>query len=331
MVKSKEGIKEDLRKEFQEKMKKLLGEDVFLDVTTAGEIEKFSSGSPNLDRELKGGFPKGKIVEASGGEGTGKTTSAIEATAQFQKKYPDELVLWVDLEKVYDNDYTSALGVNTDPSMFKLVRPSNGEDAWTLMIEFAKNHQGGLMVLDSVTLLLPIKEDEGDMGDAQMAAAARMNSQGFRKLMPHLSKNNTTFFAINQLRTNIGGYGASLVTTGGKGWGYYSRTRLVFSRRKPANAKEVGLLDETIIKLAKANYGNRDAEVKTRILYGEGFDAFGDIVDTAVDLDVITKAGSWFSYGDTKIGQGRQSVMDLLHDNLDLFEEIKEKIYNKVV
>ena len=314
---------------FRSRITSLMGNDVFIDPNQAGEIEKFSSGSLVLDVELKGGYPKGKMIEATGDPGTGKTTSAIHCAVEFQKAYPDEEILWLDLEKVFDNEYNKSLGLDTSHN-FTLVRPSTGEDAWTLMIEFAREVQGGLIVLDSVSLLLPIKEYEGDMGDAQMASAARMNSQGLRKIMPHVGKNNTTIFVINQMRTNIGGYGQQMVTTGGKGWSYYARTRLRFFKSMPTDKKELGVFNETKIKLEKATYGNEYSTAETRIVHGEGFDIYGEVVDLATVLGIIDKAGSWYSIDDTKLGQGKTNVSQLFKDNPELFLEIKEKVSEKI-
>ncbi len=324
MAKGKEKSKET----FKSIINSLIGEDLFVDVDNAGDITKFSSGSPALDLKLKGGFPKGKVIELVGDPATGKTTCAISTAAEFQFDYPNEPILWLDLEKVFDNKYNESLGLDTkDREKFMLARPHSGEDAWSIMIEFAKNFSGGLIVLDSVPLLLPEKEDEGDMGDAQMASAARMNSQGFRKYFPHASKNNTTMIAINQLSSNIGGYGAQLVTSGGRRWGYYARTRLRFYKSMPTKKEDVGEFNETRIKLEKATYGDEYTEAATRIIKGKGFDKYGDIVDMASDLGIVNKAGSWYSYGDAKLGQGKDSVKKLFEDNEEFYEEVKTKVY----
>lgn len=313
--------------DFKSVLNKLIGDDHFVDVDDAGTIDKFSSGSLALNRELQGGLPKGKLAELIGDPATGKTTCAISAAAKYQEKYPHAVILWIDLEGVFDKAYSKRLGLKVDDrEKFMLVRIGSGEDVWTTMIAFAKTFVDGLIVLDSVPLILPIKEEEGEMGDAQMAAAARLNSQGFRKFMPHMIKNGITFIAINQLTSNIGGYGASLVTSGGKRWGFYARTRLRFYKSQPANKADIGEFNETRIKLEKATYGNEAVEAATRIIKGKGFDVWGDIVDIASDLGIINKAGSWYSYGDAKLGQGKDSVKQMFEDNEDFFKEIEEKV-----
>lgn len=289
-------------------------------------IEKFPTGSPKMDIKLKGGYPKGKIVEFSGESGSGKTTTCIEGSAQFQKKYPNEYILWVDLEDVYDPEYNSNIGLDINKN-FILVKPETGEQAWDIIVEFCRNFKGGLVVLDSVALLLPEKEDEGSVGDANMALAARMNSKGLRKIMPHLSKNKITFFVINQMRSKIGVmFGNPNVTTGGRGWEYYSRTRVYCSTSKG----EEGISAIHRYKLVKANYGIKDSVIETSIVYGQGIDKEMELIDLAVEANIIDKSGSWFSYAETKLGQGVGSVKEILMDNPELFEEIKTKLDEKI-
>ena len=288
------------------------------------EIVKFSTGSLKLDVELKGGYPKGTFIESAGFQGAGKTTSCIEAAVQFQKAFPDELILWVDIEKVFDKVYFQRLGLDTNPERFILLRTRTGEEAFEAMIEFGKSVKGGFIVLDSVTLLLPEKEDESDMGQAQMGSQARLMSQGLRKLFPHSSKNETTVFFINQLREKLGVmYGKNTTTTGGKSLGFYTRTRLEMSRVK-------GEYEETSfgcnILLEKATFGNEKQKVNTHLLLDGGFDKIADIMDLGVESGVLTKAGAWFVYGETKIGQGKEQTRALLEDNLELSNEIEIKI-----
>lgn len=249
------------------------------------------------------------------------TTSCLHGATEFQKTYPKELILWVDLEDVYDPEYNEAIGLKINGN-FILVKPETGEQAWDIIIEFCRNVKGGLVVLDSVALLLPEKEDEGSVGDANMALAARMNSKGLRKIMPHLSKNKTTFFVINQLRSQIGGYGDPNVTTGGKAWAYYARTRI---KCTPLKGEE-GISSKHKFKLIKANYGIKDSVVETSIVYGHGIDKEMELIELAVEAEIIKKSGSWFSYGDTKLGQGIQAVKEIMMDNPELFEEIKNQL-----
>lgn len=313
---------------FKDTIHKMFGKNSGIIVKDLAErtIEKFPTGSPKMDIALKGGYPKGKVVEFSGDPGGGKTTSCLHGATEFQKTYPNEPILWVDLEDVYDPEYNEAIGLNITDN-FILVKPDTGEQAWDIIIEFCRNVKGGLVVLDSVALLLPEKEDEGSVGDANMALAARMNSKGLRKIMPHLSKNRTTFFVINQLRSQIGGYGDPNVTTGGKAWAYYARTRI---KCTPLKGEE-GISSKHKFKLIKANYGIKDSVVETSIIYGQGIDKELELIDLAVEAGIVNKSGSWFSYADTKLGQGIGSVKEILMDNPELFEEIKSKLNEKKI
>lgn len=288
-------------------------------------IEKFRTGSYLLTADLKGGWAKGTLIEIYGDNGSGKTTLCASAIAEHQKSYPDEPILWVDLEKVFDPVYFQTLGVNIDPEKFILVRPSVGEEAWEIMISFAKTFQKGAIVLDSVALLLPVKEDEGQVGDAQMAAAARMNSQGLRKLFPYMGFGKTTMFAINQVRKNIGGYGDPTVTTGGGSWAFYARTRIQSSSSKG----EVGEYANHKFKQVKSNYGNKDIVTETTINYGEGFDRMKELLALCVDEGIVTKSGSWYKYGEDQLGQGADSVTEILKDNPELVEIFETQLIEK--
>lgn len=285
-------------------------------------MTKFPTGSLAFDADLKGGWSKGTLIEIYGPSGSGKTTICIHGVAEHQKEYPDEPVLWVDLEKVFDPVYFQKIGIDISPEKFILVRPSTGEDAWELMINFAKTFANGVIVLDSVALLLPIKEEEGQVGDAQMASAARMNSQGLRKLFPSMHLGGTTVFAINQVRKNIGGYGDPTVTTGGGAWEFYARTRIKTAKTKGAE----GEYSNNRFKQIKSNYGKQDVETETSIEYGVGINRVKELLTLCVDNDVIKRGGSWFSYGEMKLGQGADNVVDLLRDNIELQEELILKL-----
>lgn len=285
-------------------------------------IEKFKTGSYILNKDLNGGYAKGTLIEIYGPAGSGKTTACVSAVAEHQKEYPNEPVLWVDLEKVFDPVYFQKIGINIEPENFILVRPNTGEDAWELMINFAKVFQNGVIVLDSVALLLPAKEDEGQVGDAQMASAARMNSQGLRKLFPYIGFGKTTMFAINQIRKNIGGYGDPNVTTGGGAWEFYARTRIATSRSK-GELEEYG---KHKFKQVKSNYGNQDVITETYISYGKGIDSMMELLDLCVENSIIKKSGAWFSYEGTNIGQGFDNTIDMLNDNPELVQELEGKL-----
>lgn len=309
---------------FKDNVNKMFGKNSGILIENLSErvIEKFPTGSPKLNIKLKGGYPKGKIVEFSGDPQSGKTTACIEGASEFQKTYPDEVILWVDLEDVYDPEYNTNIGLEINKN-FILVKPDTGEQAWDIIIDFCRKFKGGLIVLDSVALLLPESEDKGSVGDANMALAARMNSKGLRKIMPHLSKNKTTFFVINQMRSKIGiMFGNPNTTTGGRGWEYYARTRVYCS----ASKGEDGVSAKHKFKLIKANYGVKDSVVETSIVYGHGIDKELELIELAVEADIINKSGSWFSYAETKLGQGISAVKEVMMDNPELFEEIKNKV-----
>ena len=311
-------------KDFRELIKKTFGKNSGILIEDADniKIEKFPSGSFLLDLDLKGGWAKGTLIEIFGENQSGKTTTVIHAVAEHQKKYPEEPILWVDLEKVYDPYYFKQIGIDISEDKFILLRPSSGEDTWESIISFVKTFDNGVIVLDSVALLLPKKEDEGRVGDAQMALAARMNSQGLRKLFPYMKPGGTTVFAINQTRKNIGGYGDPNVTTGGEAWDFYARTRVKTSVSKG----EAGEYSVHKFKQVKSNYGKKDVITETTISYGKGFDTKKEILLACIANDIIQKNGSWFSYGDTRLGQGLDNVSNLIGDNPELYDELVNKL-----
>ena len=286
------------------------------------KIERFSTGSYLLDMDLKGGWAKGTVIEVSGENQSGKTTSAIHAVAEHQLKYPNELVLWVDLEKVFDPDYFERIGVNISTDKFMLMRPSSGEDTWQSIIEFTKTFQNGIIVIDSAALLLPKREQEGMVGDQQMGSSGKLNSQGFRMLFPHMKLGGTTVFVLNQVRSSIGGYGDPNVTTGGRSFDFYARTRI----RTSTSKGEAGEYAIHKFKQIKSNYGKKDVVTETTISYGEGFDITKEILMASIQKGIVDKSGSWFAYGETKLGQGMDNVVELLEDNPELFEEISNKV-----
>ena len=286
------------------------------------KVDKFSTGSLSLDIQLEGGFPRGKMAEIFGINQSGKSSLCFESTSQFQKKYKGEPVMLIDLGDTFEPSYVKSLGVDISNNFF-LMKPKTGEDAYELMINFAKNFQGGLIILDSVSLLLPAKEEEGDMGAFQMGSAGRLNSQGLRKLFPHTSKNNTTVLFINQIRDTFDQY-KPVATSGGKSIPFYARTRLNMSKVKGEDEVSNGCN----IKLEKATYGQEGVRVNTfRLLKGR-FDVLREIIDIGSEIGLIQKSGSWFSYGDTKIGQGFSSVRVMLEDNPELAKELEDKIRN---
>lgn len=284
------------------------------------EYERFSSGSLLLDRNLKSGFVKGTVVELFGQTGSGKTTACIHAIAEHQKKYPDEIILWIDLEKTFDPYYFKKIGIDLDPEKFILLRPEKGEEVWESIITMTRTYKKGAIVLDSVALLLNEKEFEGDVGDAQMAGAARMNSQGFRKLFPFVKFGGTTIFCINQTRKSLGVMmGDNNVTTGGECWGFYSRTRIKCTVAKGSE----GIYGKHKYRLVKATYGHKDSVAETTIYYGEGINKLRELVDLCVEYEILQKKGAFFYYKETNIAQGQDKLVVMLQDNPELTEELE--------
>ena len=325
MTKTKEGPSfADYKKEMTKYFGKASG--VVINKPEDLKIEKFSTGSMLLDAELAGGYPKGKVVELYGDNSTGKTTTAIHAAKEHQAKYPGEPILWIDLEQVFDPAYNESIGLKcTEGDEFILLRPSIGEDVYKAAIDFCKLNRGGLVVIDSVSLILPAKEDEGDVGDAQMASQARLNSQGLRMLFPHASHSGTTVMFLNQVRSKIGGYGDTDVTSGGRAIPFYSRVRLKTNRSKGEEGVSMGIS----YKIIKGTFGKPGCEgslIRTSILFGEGLDRISEIIDVALEHGVLLKSGSWFSYEGNQLAQGKHAVRDLLKEDQNLLKEIMDKV-----
>lgn len=316
--------KENKIKEYKGLLNKMFGKNsgIIIEDPDNIVIEKFPTGSYILDKDLKGGWAKGTVIEIFGDSGSGKTTTCIHAVSEHQKKYPEEPVLWIDLEKVFDPVYFKTLGININSENFILLRPYAGEDVWESIIAFTKEFKKGIIIIDSISLILPKKEEEGMVEDHAMASAARLNSKALRKLFPHIHMGGTTIFAINQIRKNIGGYGDPNVTTGGEALKYYCRTRIATSKSKG----ELGEYSNNKFKQLKSNYGNQDVVTETSIEYGIGFNKTKELLRLAVENEIVNKGGSWFSYGDIKLGQGEDNVVILLNDNPELFDEIFKKI-----
>lgn len=289
------------------------------------EYERFSSGSLLLDRNLKGGLVKGTVIELFGQTGSGKTTACIHAVAEHQKKYPDEIVLWIDLEKTFDPVYFQTIGIDLNPDKFVLLRPEKGEEVWESMIAMARDYKKGIVVLDSVTLLLNEKEFEGEVGDAVMAGAARMNSQGFRKLFPYIKFGGTTFMCINQTRKSLGVMmGDNNVTTGGECWGFYSRTRLKCTVSKGVETQ----YGKHKYRLVKATYGHKDTVAETAIYYEKGINKLRELADLCTEYEILTKKGAYYYYDNTNIAQGQDKLVEMLEDNYELSEELEQKLLN---
>jgi recombination protein RecA len=291
----------------------------------AQEIESISSGSLTLDYALGvGGYPKGRVIEIYGPESSGKTTLTLHAIAECQKA--GGIAAFIDAEHAFDRFYAQNLKVNIDELI--ISQPDNGEQALEITDNLIRSGAIDLVVIDSVAALTPRSEIEGEMGDSKMGLHARLMSQALRKLTSNISKTNCTVIFINQLREKIGVmFGNPETTTGGNALKFYSSVRLDIRRStqiKDSNGNVLG--NKTRVKVVKNKVAPPFKLSEFDIMYSKGISKMGEIIDLGVDHDIIDKSGSWFSYGETKLGQGRDSVKAILTDNPDLCEELEAKI-----
>ncbi len=292
------------------------------------DIPSISSGSIALDIALGvGGYPKGRIIEIYGPESSGKTTLAIHAIAEVQKQ--GGIAAIVDAEHAFDRFYAEKLGVNT--SELLISQPDNGEQALEIADQLIRSSAIDILVVDSVAALTPKAEIEGDMGDSRMGLQARLMSQALRKLTATISKTNTCCIFINQLREKIGVmFGNPETTTGGNALKFYASVRLDIRRIGQIKDGENVMGNHTRVKVIKNKVAPPFRKAEFDIMYGEGISKAGEIIDLGVDYDIIKKSGSWFSYGETKLGQGRESVKNLIIDNPELAEELEGKIIDAI-
>lgn len=288
------------------------------------EVEVISSGSVTLDRALGvGGFPKGRIIEIYGPESSGKTTLAIHAIAEAQKK--GGIAAIIDAEHAFDQFYAQALGVDTENLL--ISQPDNGEQALEIADNLIRSGAIDILVVDSVAALTPKAEIEGEMGDSQMGLQARLMSKALRKLTASINKANTCCIFINQLRDKIGVmFGNPETTTGGNALKFYSSIRIDIRRSSAIKNADAVIGNRTRVKIVKNKVAPPFRQAEFDIMYGEGISKVGEIIDLGVEYGIINKSGSWYSYGDTKLGQGRDAVKDLLKDNPELTEELEAAI-----
>ena len=292
-------------------------------------VEAIPTGSLALDAALGiGGVPKGRIIENYGPESSGKTTLALHILAQAQKQGGE--VAFVDAEHALDPDYAAALGVDTDNML--VSQPDTGEQALEITDALVRSGAVDAIVVDSVAALVPKQEIEGEMGDTFVGLQARLMSQALRKLAGTISKTNCVVIFINQLRMKIGVmYGNPETTTGGNALKFYSSVRL--DVRKVEAIKEGGNVigSKTRVKVVKNKVAPPFREAYFDIMYGEGISKWGELVDLAVQMDIIQKSGSWFSMGDERIGQGKDSVKNFLMNNPDIAEDVEAKVREKLI
>jgi recombination protein RecA len=288
------------------------------------ELETISSGSISLDSCLGvGGYPKGRIIEIYGPESSGKTTLTLHAIAEAQKK--GGIAAFIDAEHAFDRAYAAKLGVDTENLL--ISQPDNGEQALEITENLIRSGAIDIIVIDSVAALTPKSEIEGEMGDSKMGLQARLMSQALRKLTGTISKTNCCCIFINQLRDKIGVmFGSPETTTGGNALKFYSSMRLDIRRIGQLKDGDSVNGNRVRVKIVKNKVAPPFRSSEFDILYGEGISKVGEIVDLGVDLNVIKKAGSWYSYTETKIGQGRDAAKQTLLDNPDLMDELEVKV-----
>ena len=292
---------------------------------TVEKVESISSGSIGLDIALGvGGYPKGRVIEIYGPESSGKTTLTLHAIAECQKE--GGIAAFIDAEHAFDRFYAEKLGV--DLGELVISQPDNGEQALEIADNLIRSGAVDALVIDSVAALTPKSEIEGEMGDSKMGLHARLMSQALRKLTASISKTNCTVFFINQLREKIGVmFGNPETTTGGNALKFYASVRIDIRRSTQLKNTEGGVLgNKTRVKIVKNKVAPPFKTAEFDIMYGEGISKIGEILDIGVERDIIEKSGSWFSYGGSKLGQGRDSVKSILKDNPELMEELEQKI-----
>ena len=289
------------------------------------DIEFISSGSIGLDYALGiGGYPRGRVIEIYGPESSGKTTLTLHAIAECQKA--GGIAAFIDAEHAFDRFYAQNLGVNIDELI--ISQPDHGEQALEIADNLIRSGAVDIIVIDSVAALTPKSEIEGEMGDSKMGLHARLMSQALRKLTSTISKTNCTVFFINQLREKIGVmFGNPETTTGGNALKFYASVRLDIRRStqlKESTGNAMG--NKTRVKVVKNKVAPPFKVCEYDIMYGEGISKVGEILDIGTQAGIVDKSGSWFSYGDTKLGQGRDAVKNLLKDNPELCDELEGKI-----
>ena len=288
------------------------------------DIPVIPSGSITLDVALGvGGYPKGRVIEIYGPESSGKTTLAIHAIAEAQKQ--GGIAAFIDAEHAFDSYYAQKLGVDVENLL--ISQPDNGEQALEIADSLIRSSAIDIIVIDSVAALTPKAEIEGEMGDSKMGLQARLMSQALRKLTASISKTKTVCIFINQLRDKIGVvYGNPETTTGGNALKFYASVRIDIRKTSVIKDGEEQLGARARVKVVKNKVAPPFKKAEFDIMFGEGISKLGEIIDLAVDYGIIKKSGSWFSYGETKIGQGRDAVKDFLTSNTEVCDEVEAKV-----
>jgi|TARA_B110000014_G_scaffold257111_1_gene241176 recombination protein RecA len=293
------------------------------------EVDAISTGSLGLDLALGvGGLPRGRVIEIYGPESSGKTTLTLHAIAEAQKK--GGIAAFIDAEHAFDRFYAEKLGIDVDNLI--ISQPDYGEQGLEIAENLIRSGAIDIIVIDSVAALTPKSEIEGEMGDSKMGLHARLMSQALRKLTGAINKTNCTVIFINQLREKIGVmFGNPETTTGGNALKFYASVRLDIRRSTQIKNSDSAVIgNKTRVKVVKNKVAPPFQMAEFDIMYGEGISKVGEIIDLGVEFNIVKKSGSWFSYGDTKLGQGRDAVKKLLKDNPELMDELEEKIVTAI-
>jgi len=319
---SLEDILKQINKEYGDGSVMMLGQSETV------KIDVIPSGSLSLDVALGiGGYPRGRVVEIYGPESSGKTTLAIHAVAEAQKI--GLKAAYIDAENAFDRDYASNLGVDVDNLIF--AQPNCGEDCLEIATKLISSGKIGICVIDSVAALIPKAELEGSIGDNRVGLQARLMSQALRKMVGIVNKSNCLCIFINQIREKIGVmFGNPETTTGGNALKFYASVRVEVRKSSTIKDGEEATANLTKVKIVKNKCAPPFRKAEFEIEFGKGINRLGEILDKAIEYDIIHKSGSWFSYEDGKIGQGKQTVIEILKDNPELLEEIESRLINEM-
>lgn len=304
------------------------GSIMMLGADASQEVEAIPTGSIGLDRALGiGGVPKGRIIEIYGPESSGKTTISLQIAAESQKNGGQ--IAMIDAEHALDPTYARALGIDTDNLI--VSQPDNGEMALEIAEALVKSGAIDVLIIDSVAALVPRAEIEGEMGESHVGLQARLMSQAMRKLVGIIKKFNSTVIFINQLREKVGvQFGNPETTTGGRALKFYASVRLDVRRIDSIKVKDEIMGNRTRVKVMKNKVAPPFKQAEFDIMYGQGIDRVGEIIDIGVEEGVIEKSGSWFSYGEERLGQGRENAKTYLKENLELLEKVEKDLYEKM-
>lgn len=309
-----------------EAIEKKFGKEI---LSNGEDIEKVTSGCLSLDLALGGGWAKGRIIECYGWESSGKTTLALELAREIQKL--GKAVGYIDMEYAVDLQYARDLGVDTSKNKWLLTQPADGEEGFEVAREMARHKEFGLVVIDSVSALIPRSIIQGEAGDAKMGVQARLMSQMIPTLLSVIKESGCIVLFINQLREKIGVvWGNPTTTSGGNALKFYASQRVEVTKVTTNKDEGVALSNKTRVKVTKNKVAPPYGQCEFNIVFGQGIDKLMDIIDLGVELEVIKKAGSWYSYDTTKLGQGTNGVKDVLQDNPELVEEIRSRILEKI-